>query len=65
MFVGPTHQPTNVSGLAYVAAMTPYVRWLPDKHKLHTSVEKLTNVIRNINVGPDKYKKLTNECLFL
>jgi hypothetical protein len=23
MFIGPTHQPTNISGLAYVAAVTP------------------------------------------
>jgi hypothetical protein len=38
MVVGPTHQPTNISELAYVAAVLPYVRWPPDEHKLHTSV---------------------------
>jgi hypothetical protein len=38
MFIGPTHQPTNISGLAYVAAVVPYVRRPPDEHKLHTSV---------------------------
>jgi hypothetical protein len=48
MFVKPTHQPTNISKLAYVAT---------DEHKLHTSILKPTNVIRNINVGPDEYKK--------
>jgi hypothetical protein len=26
MFVGPTHQSMNISGLAYVATMVPYVR---------------------------------------
>jgi hypothetical protein len=26
MFIGPTHQPTNISRVAYVAAMVPYVR---------------------------------------
>jgi hypothetical protein len=64
MFVGPTHQPTTISGLAYVAAMAPYVHWPPDEHKLHTSVFKPTNVIQNTNVGPDEHKNLTNECLF-
>jgi hypothetical protein len=34
----PTHQPTNISGLAYVVAVAPYVRRPPDEHKLHTSV---------------------------
>jgi hypothetical protein len=45
MFIGPTHQPMNISGLAYVAAMAPYVRQQPDEHKLHTSVFKPMNVI--------------------
>jgi hypothetical protein len=32
MFIGPTHQPMNISGLAYVAAVVPpmnisYARW--------------------------------------
>jgi hypothetical protein len=31
MFVGPTHQLTNISGLAYVAAVAPYVRRPPDE----------------------------------
>jgi hypothetical protein len=34
----PTHQPTNISRLAYVVAVAPYVRRPPDEHKLHTSV---------------------------
>jgi hypothetical protein len=38
MFVGLTHQPMNISGLAYVAAVAPYVSRPPDEHKLHTSV---------------------------
>jgi hypothetical protein len=38
MFVRPTHQPTNISGLAYVAAVAPYDRRPPDEHKLRTSV---------------------------
>jgi hypothetical protein len=37
MFIGPTHQPMNISRLAYVAAMVPYI-CRPDEHKLHTSV---------------------------
>jgi hypothetical protein len=37
MFVRPTHQPTNISGLAYVVAVELYVRRSPDEHKLHTS----------------------------
>jgi hypothetical protein len=38
MFGGLTHQPMNISRLAYVAAVAPYVHWPPDEHKLHTSV---------------------------
>jgi hypothetical protein len=57
MFVGPTHQLTTISTLAYVAAVVPYVRWPPYEHKLRTSVFKLTNVIQNMNVGPDEHKK--------
>jgi hypothetical protein len=60
MFIGPTHQPMNIIGLAYVAAVAPYVRRVrrvADEHKLHMSVEKPTNVIWNINVGPNEYKK--------
>jgi hypothetical protein len=38
MFIRPTHQPTNISGLAYVVAMAPCVRRPPDEHKLRTSV---------------------------
>jgi hypothetical protein len=38
MFVGPTHQPTNISGLAYMAVVVPYVCQPLDEHKLHTSV---------------------------
>jgi hypothetical protein len=38
MFIGLTHQSTNISRLAYVAAVTPYACWLPDKHMLHTSI---------------------------
>jgi hypothetical protein len=45
MFIGPTHQPMNIIGLAYVAAMVPYVRRVANEHKLHMSVEKPTNVI--------------------
>jgi hypothetical protein len=37
MFVGPTHQQMTISGLAYVAAVTPYVHRPPDEHKLRTS----------------------------
>jgi hypothetical protein len=64
MFVGPTHQPMNISGLAYVVAMAPYVCQPPDEHKLHTSVFKPMNVIQNMNVGPTNIKNPTNECLF-
>jgi hypothetical protein len=32
MFVGPTHQLMNLSRLAYVAAVIPYVRRSPDEH---------------------------------
>jgi hypothetical protein len=60
MFVGPTLQPTTISGLAYVVAVVPYVRQPPDEHKLRTSVLKPRNLIQNINVGPDEHKK-TNE----
>jgi hypothetical protein len=38
MFVGPTHQPMNISRLAYVVAMAPYVRRSPNEHKLQTLV---------------------------
>jgi hypothetical protein len=38
MFIEPTHQPTNISGLAYVATVTSYVCRPPDEHKLHTSI---------------------------
>jgi hypothetical protein len=38
MFVGPTDPLTNISRLAYVAAVAPYVRRRPDEHKLYTSV---------------------------
>jgi hypothetical protein len=38
MFIGPTHQPTNISRLTYVTAVVPYVRQPPDEHKLYTSV---------------------------
>jgi hypothetical protein len=38
MFVGPTHQPTNISRLAYMAAVVTYVRRPPDEHKSHTLV---------------------------
>jgi hypothetical protein len=38
MFIGPTHQPTNISVLAYVTAVVPYVSRPPDEHKLHMSV---------------------------
>jgi hypothetical protein len=57
MFVGPTHQPMNISGLAYVVAVVPYVRQPPDEHKLRTSIFKPMNVIRNMNVGSNKHKK--------
>jgi hypothetical protein len=57
MFVGPTHQRMNISGLAYVVAMAPYVCQPPDEHKLHMSVFKPMNVIQNMNVGPDEHKK--------
>jgi hypothetical protein len=57
MFIGPTHQLMNISGLAYVAAMAPYVRRQPDEHKLHTSVFKPMNVIWNMNIGPNEHKK--------
>jgi hypothetical protein len=65
MFIGPTHQLTTISGLAYMAAVVPYVRWPPYEHKLRTSVFKLMNIIQNMNVGPDEHKKLMNESLFL
>jgi hypothetical protein len=65
MFVGPTHQPMNISGLTYVAAVASYVRRPPDEDKLRTSVLKMTNVIQNMNVGPNEHKKSMNECLFL
>jgi hypothetical protein len=32
MFVGPTHQLMNLSRLAYVVAVIPYVRRPPDEH---------------------------------
>jgi hypothetical protein len=38
MFIGPTDPLTNISGLAYVAAVTPYVRRRPDEHKLYILV---------------------------
>jgi hypothetical protein len=38
MFVGSTHQPMNISGLTYVAAVASYVRRPADEHKLHMSV---------------------------
>jgi hypothetical protein len=38
MFVGSTHQPMNISGLTYVAAVACYVRRPADEHKLHMSV---------------------------
>jgi hypothetical protein len=38
MLVGPTDQPANIGGLAYMAAMAPYVRWASDEHKLRMSV---------------------------
>jgi hypothetical protein len=30
MFVGPTHQPTNISRLAYATVVVPYVHRPPD-----------------------------------
>jgi hypothetical protein len=30
MFIGPTHQPTNISRLAYATAVVPYVHRPPD-----------------------------------
>jgi hypothetical protein len=45
MFVGPTHQPTNISELAYVVAVVSYVRRPLDEHKLRTSVFKPMNII--------------------
>jgi hypothetical protein len=45
MFVGPTHQPTNISELAYVVAVVSYVRRPLDEHKLHTSIFKPMNII--------------------
>jgi hypothetical protein len=57
MFVRPTLQPMTISGLVYVAAVAPYVRRPPDKHKLRTSVFNLTNIIQNMNVGPEEHKK--------
>jgi hypothetical protein len=50
MFIGPTHQPTNISGLTYVTTMMIYVHRPPDEHKL--------------NVGPDEYKKIDERMLF-
>jgi hypothetical protein len=38
MFVRPTHQPMNLSGLADVAVVAPYVYRPPDEHKLCMSV---------------------------
>jgi hypothetical protein len=43
--IGPTHQPMNISRLAYVAVMAPYVRRPTNEHKLRTSISKLMNVI--------------------
>jgi hypothetical protein len=60
MFIGSTHQPTTISGLAYVVTVAPYVCLPPDEHKLRMSVFKPTNIIRNMNVGPDEHEK-TNE----
>jgi hypothetical protein len=45
MFVGPTHQPMNISGLAYVAVVVAYVHRAPDEHKLHMLVLKPKNII--------------------
>jgi hypothetical protein len=42
MFIRLTHQPTNISGLSYVAAVVPYVRRPPDEHKLPTSATRQT-----------------------
>jgi hypothetical protein len=64
MFVGLTLQPTTISGLAYMVTVVPCVRQPPDKHKLRSSVFKPTNVIRNMNVGPDEYKKLDERMPF-
>jgi hypothetical protein len=38
MFVGPTHQLTNISRLAYMTVVAPYVRRLLDEYMLHTSI---------------------------
>jgi hypothetical protein len=57
MSVEPTHQPTTIRELAYMAAVAPYVHRPPDEHKLRTLVFKPTNVTRNMNVGPDEHKK--------
>jgi hypothetical protein len=54
MFIGLTLQVTTICGLAYVAVVVPYV---PDEHKLCTSVFKPMNVIQNMNIGPDEHKK--------
>jgi hypothetical protein len=64
MFIGPTLQLMTIGGLAYVVAVTPYVRRPPDEHKLRTSVLKPTNIIQNINVGPDEYKKTDEQMPF-
>jgi hypothetical protein len=64
MFIRPIHQLTTISGLAYMAAVAPYVRRPPDEHKLRMLVFKPMNVIRNMNVGPENIKKSMNECLF-
>jgi hypothetical protein len=45
MFIGLTHQPMNISGLAYVAALVPYVRRPPDEYKLRTLVFKPMSII--------------------
>jgi hypothetical protein len=58
MFVGLTHQPTTISGLAYMVAVAPYVR------QERTSVLKPMDVIRNMNVGPDEYKKIAERMPF-
>jgi hypothetical protein len=41
IFVGATNEPTNLSRLAYVAAVAPCVRQPPDEHKLRMSVFKI------------------------
>jgi hypothetical protein len=33
MFVGLTHQPTNINGLVYVVAVAPYVYQSLDEHR--------------------------------